>query len=343
MPYTDIYVTTYDYSTYYTTGQVTDSTKYNGENSLTGAIAYVISENLPKLYFLTGHGESALARTFEAAVKKENIDIKEINLFSLEYVPEDCDCLFINAPAGDISADELQKITEYISGGGNLLLLTYFTAEKKPNIEALAEYYGCIIQDGIVIDSDGNHNLWGYTYYLLPDISSHVITQPLKDAGYKVVMPIAQGIIASDTPRDGLTVTPLLKTSDGAYSKIAGQEMTTYDYEEGDIYGPFLLGAAITDSSGEEEGKTVIFTTGMLLDETASSYVSGANLDLFINTLGWMCERESSISIHSKDLPEAYLSMQTGASVSITIIAVFVIPLVFLAAGLIIFVRRKRR
>ena len=46
------------------------------------------------------------------------------------------------------------------------------------------------------------------------------------------------------------TVTPLMTTSDSAFSKIAGYSLDTYEKEEGDIEGPFTLGVSI-----EERGR----------------------------------------------------------------------------------------
>ena len=39
-------------------------------------------------------------------------------------------------------------------------------------------------------------------------------------------------------------MTSLLTTSDAAFSKLAGYDMTTYEKEEGDIDGPFSLGVS---------------------------------------------------------------------------------------------------
>ena len=47
-------------------------------------------------------------------------------------------------------------------------------------------------------------------------------------------------------------MTALLTTSDSAYSKAAGYDLTTYDREEGDLDGPFALAVAITDQVSDE-------------------------------------------------------------------------------------------
>lgn len=64
--YYDIFVTNYsmDYSSYgYTT-----TTEFNGENELTNAIHYVSSDDLPKVYALSGHGESELRDSLQSAL-----------------------------------------------------------------------------------------------------------------------------------------------------------------------------------------------------------------------------------------------------------------------------------
>ena len=72
--YNDIYE--YDLTNYYTTGEY--DVNFAGESALTSAIDYVTSEDLPKVYALTGHGEGELSAAFQNAVEKENIDLAEL-------------------------------------------------------------------------------------------------------------------------------------------------------------------------------------------------------------------------------------------------------------------------
>ena len=64
----DIYE--YDFTNYYTTGTV--DSNFAGELAVTSAIDYCISESLPKLYVLTGHGEADLSLEFQNAVERQN-------------------------------------------------------------------------------------------------------------------------------------------------------------------------------------------------------------------------------------------------------------------------------
>ncbi len=338
----EIYV--YDYSYYYYTGSYDVS--FDGESALTSAIDYVVSEDLPKVYVLTGHGESTLATTFSTAVEKENIELADLSLLTEGEVPADGDCLLICCPQSDISSEELEMIRDYLGNGGNMILITDPPVDGAlENLDALMAYYGVTAQEGIVVEGNQSHYAYGTPYYLLPEIESHTITQPLIDEGYYILMPVAQGLTVSDEKPVTVSVTKLLTTSSSAFSKAAGYSLTTYEREDGDIAGPFALAVAITDTLEDGiESNILWFASGALLDEQTNSQVSGGNQDLFLNALSYLCESEgSSISIHAKSLSYDYLTMDSGTASSLSILVVAVIPLMYLAVGIVVVVRRKRR
>ena len=337
--YYDIYVT--DYSSYYTTG--TTSTEFAGEGELTAAINYVTSDDLPRVYTLTGHGESGLPAELEGAVEDDNLELAELSLLTQEGVPEDADALLIYSPQSDLSSGEAEMILTYLQGGGKLLLVTDYTDADMPNLMGLMEEYGASLADGIVIEGDSSHYLQGYSYYLLPDVSTHAITSPISEGGYYVLMPIAQGIQVADELRDGLTVNQLLTTSDQAYAKPDGYSITTYDKEEGDIDGPFALGVAISEEVEDGETGIVWLTTSQMFSSSDPWTAASANTDLFLNALGWMCEQEDAVSIRAKSLSTEYLTVPASSASTWSLILVAVVPLAFLACGAYVTVTRRKR
>ncbi|MCD8375809.1 MAG: GldG family protein [Oscillospiraceae bacterium] len=339
--YYSIYV--YDYTYYYYTGSY--DVEFDGESVLTSAISYVSSGVTPKLYTLTGHGESSLSDDFSSAVSKENIEVEELSLLTEGSVPEDADALLVYAPTTDISEEEKDALLEYLQAGGNLILITQpLDDEELTNLEALMAEYGVTASEGIVLEGNSSYYAWGYPYYLLPEISSHTVTDPLIDSGYYVLLPLAQGLSVSDELPDGVSVTELLTTTDAAYSKIAGYAMTTTEKEDGDIDGPFALAVAITDTIDDDTESNILWvSSAYLLDDSANSSVSGGNQDLFLNALNWMCEQEDSISIHAKSLSTEYLTMSDSAGTMLCVLAIGLIPAVYLAIGIVIWVRRRHR
>ncbi len=333
----------YDYSSYYTTG--TYAIIFDGESNLTSAISYVTSDDLPKIYVLTGHGESSLSSDFETALEKENVEIEELSLLTVEAVPEDADCILIYGPSSDISETELELLQEYLSAGGNLFLLTDTPEDDDAltNLETLMADYGVTTVEGIVVEGSQSNYAYGYPYYLLPELESHTITSPLISDNYYVLIPIAQGLEISDDLDDSLSVSALLTTSDEAYSKVDGWAMTTYSQESGDIEGPFNLAVAITKTNDDEtESKIVWVGSTSLLDDDANTAVSGGNQNLFLNAVNWICGQESSISIRSKSIVSEYLTIDSASASAMTLAVVIILPVIYLVIGICIWARRRR-
>jgi len=334
--YTDLYV--YDYSNYYTTGSY--SVSFAGENELTSAIDYVTSETVPVLYTLTGHGEATLSSTYSSAIASDNIEVKSLSVITENAVPEDATCVLIYAPKNDISTEEQQILSSYAAEGGSILLITdpLETGAYRPNLDALTAEYGMSETEGIVIEGSGDHYAYGEPYCLLPTLGSHTITSSLSSGGYYVLLPLAHGLKLT-----GGTAKALLSTSDSAYTKKAGYEMTTYEKEEGDEEGQFVLGAIASTDAENEKASLIWVTSSSLLDDMTNVQVAGGNEDFFLNCLNYVCGEESKISIRAKSLSYDYLTVSSSQAAVLRVLMVVMIPAAFVVAGIAVRVRRKRR
>lgn len=332
--YDDIYQV--DTASYYTTGSVSQS--FDGEGQITSAIDYVVSDELPKIYLLSGHGEVALSDTFSNELTRSNYEtVEDFSLLNVDEIPEDCDALLINAPTSDISDEELTMLRDYVQGGGKLLVLSGPQKEASlTNLDTLLADYDVTVSDGIVVDTDREHYAFTAPYVLMPDIESSDITDPLTEESSHVIVPIAQGLTVGSNG----SVTALLTTSDEAFSKAAGYAMTTYEKEDGDTDGPFTLAVSITDSTAE--GKIVWVASDYLLDDTYNSYSSGANLDLVMNGLSWMIGKNDAVSIRAKSLSNSYLTISSSSATVLKVVMIGVIPVCFLLLGIDEVLRRRK-
>ena len=151
----------------------------------------------------------------------------------------------------------------------------------------------------------------------------------------------------ADTLPDGVTVTPLLTTSDQGYNKADSLTITTMEQEDGDETGAFDIAAAaektVSDEENAEPARLVWFGAAQMLDTQVDAMTAGANSDLVVNAAAWLCDKQDSISIHAKSLDMQYLTVPAGARAVLTVLTVVVIPLAFLAAGILVWKRRKSR
>ena len=338
--YYDIFKTAY--TSYYSA-----STDFDGEGALTSAVAYVTSENLPKVYVLSGHGEPGLPDAITHALEQQNLTVESsLVLMSQESVPEDADAVIIYAPQSDLSQEDAQKLKDYIAAGGKILLATNDTGEEMPNLQSVTEEFGLSAKPGMVFDGDASYAAT-YPMYLLPEMVQHDITSPLIEGGYVVLAPAAHALETAETLPEGVTVTPLLSTSDQGYNKADSLTIETLEKEEGDETGTFDIAAAaektVSDEENAEPARLVWFGAAQMLDTQVDAMTAGANSDLVVNAAAWLCDKQDSISIHAKSLDMEYLTVPAGARAVLSAVTIVVIPAAFLIAGILVWKRRKSR
>lgn len=337
--YNNMYESSVNYNTY-----SYETTGFDGEGQITSAIAYVVSEDLPVLYTLEGHGEAELDSSVKEDIEKANMEIKSLNLIAQGEVPEDADCLMIVSPSSDFSLDEKEALINYLENGGKAMIFSDYTEENMENFDAVLANYGLNRVEGLVMEGDMQHYAMQMPYYLLPDINSTDASSDAASAGYYVLAPYAQGIQKDADVRDTVTINSLLTTSDSAYSKT-NISSETLEKDSVDVDGPFDLGVSVTESVGDDkETKIVYYSTANLLKSQVNQMVSGGNEQLVMESLNWMTETEgnTSVSIPSKSLEVSYLTLTDYDASFWKICTIVLIPGFFIIAGFVVWFKRRK-
>ena len=286
--YQDMYETTINYQTY--SQQVTG---FDGEGQLTSAINYVISEDMPVLYTLTGHEELSMSESMKETIQKSNIEIRDLNLLT-----EETACLFIFSPKTDIAAEEAEKIIGYLENGGKAIIVSDYTDIEMPNFNSVLENYGVQPENGIVLEGDEDHYIAQNQYYLLPNIESHEINSNLSSKSKYVLTALSPGIKSLENVRDTIKIDSILTTSDSAYQKTDLENMETTEKEDGDLEGPFPLAVSITEDLGDDKKTQIVyFASSAIFNDQMNATVSGANYELLSSSLSWLCGTEEDNSI----------------------------------------------
>lgn len=332
--YEDIYLYDTNMSSY------SYDVSFDGEGAVTSAIDYVVNEDQPKMYVLEGHGEAELPSAFREQIEKDNIEIGTFSLLTADAIPEDAAVILIYAPSSDISTDEKDLLSEYVSSGGKLMVMAGPTEDGTlTNLYGILADYGVEAADGVVVDTDRGHFAFQAPYVLLPDIAGSEITNPLIEENYYAIMPIAQGLTVQEDTGEAV-VTELLTTSEASFSKIAGYALSSYEKEEGDIDGPFALAVSVQCAA---EGKIIWFASAQFLDEMYNAYSSGANLDLAMNALSSIIGETEAVAIRSKSLNYNYLTISESTSSLLKTMMIGVFPLAYLGVGICVIVGRRKR
>lgn len=331
----DVYTYEMDYSTY-----SYQTTGYDGEGQVVSAIAYVTTDDMPVLYAVGGHGELELEDKFVNAIEKENVSCKQLMLYSVDEIPEDAQGVILNAPTGDYSEDDAKKIIDYLKKGGNALIISTMTEGEMTNFESILDFYGISEVAGTIVEQDRNF-YYQNPYYLFPNVESSETTEPLTDS--LVFAPFSMGLSYDDTLEDTV-YTPLLTTSGSAFSKTDITDTSDFSKGANDVDGPFVVSVEV-EKSTEDGNVSHAFVVGgeSLFTGLADDMAPGNNVKLFSNMISNLVEHESSVAIPVKSLSVPNLTFKAQTAYITVILCVIVFPLAALAAGLVIWLRRRRR
>ena len=331
----DMLITEFDQSTYqfYPIG-------VDVEGKLISAIQYVTNADLPVIYYTAGHEENEVGSAYKGIMDRMNITIEPIQTLIAREIPDDCNILLINAPKKDFTNEEMEMIKSYMAAGGNAIITVDHKAQKLDNLNSLINYYGLQLEEGIVIEGDADNYIPMYPRYIVPTLLRHDITYGLFNSDNLVVIPQATGLTIRDNVRSSLTIEPLMETSDKAYSKVNISSDTLLK-EDGDIDGPFYLGLVSSDTYNGTTSKMIIYASGVVFDDTMLS--QAGNYYLLVTTIGNLIGEIETISVRPRYFASESLNITQKAVMSWGALTVIVIPVIIMAVGIVINVKRRKR
>lgn len=339
--YNDIYE--YDSSSYYYGYQSQSSiTGYDAEGQITSAIEYVTmdADELPVIYQITGHNETEIGSNFQSVVSKANANLKSLELFNEEKVPEDATAIIINSPTVDFNEEDAQKVIDYLNSGGKALIIgCYAYNDELTNFNKILAAYNVSFKTGVVAENDSS-KYYQNPLYLLPTVETTDYTSDATD-GYVFLAGSCAISYPEDT--DDVTYTKLLSTSDSAVLKKDWKNITTSKAEDADENGPFTTGLAVNDSS--TGASIVVFGTPYVVDDSYDNAVSGNNADMFkdvITSMTGNVELASSV-IPVKDYTLSNITINTLQAVITGLIIMIAVPILLIIIGIVVWAMRRKK
>lgn len=319
---------------------------FRGEALLTAALDYVTREYIPHGYLIAGHGEAAPSETLSALMASMSLEAETLDLTVAQSVPADANCLILFSPENDLTAHETALVRDYLNGGGSLMLNTSpEVVQSCPNIQSLCGLFGLTAAPGVVEEGDTSF-IAGSRFTLVPTVSTeHAATSYVSSNGIKAQMPTSHAISVASALPAGVTVTPLMTTSETANRVAVNDPSVTLG-----TAGKLHVAVAATKSIGLPDGTTETahltwYGSAAAMTDASATNTSGGNYYYYAATLSSMSESFTSAyeSLAAVDLSGQALGVGDGPAFLLGAVVVLVIPVGLLTAGIVIWVRRKRR
>ena len=343
------------------------STYYNnltGSNlatEMTSAIYTVTSESSVEIAVLGSHGaqtangENSELAGLKSLLSKNNYTFTDIANPLTDEIPEDAPFVLIYQPTEDYTADEITKLSNFLINGGsygkNLIYVASAAQPELPNLEQFLSEWGIGVLPLVGYDETN--------YYSSP---SYLVSQPADsdytsnyDAASTVIYPDVYRLARRTFETESRRYTTQIVTS---YDTTVGRPVDAdqnWKAAEATESGPFdliLMGSAY-DSKGDgektDESHVVYFGGTYFLNQQILSadsiYNSTLTLNIF-NGISGANETTETVNISPKVISANSFSSQlinNSAPTVMYIVFVGIIPVGLIAAGIIIWNRRRKR
>jgi len=309
------------------------------QSTLTNAIRYVASNDVTLIYTLTDHGEVLPDAYLYPELRLGNTELTFGKLS--DGIPDGVDGVLINDPTSDLTAEDRNTLSEFLSGGGKLTLVTsYVNIKNLPNLLSVCEEYGLTTDGGFLCEDDKAYNYNEYQMVTVPTVNTEALGGYLRQEGVKPLITGGTGITIAD--KEGITSVSLLTTSANAYSKQdAEKEGTTAVFnEETDERKQYSVAAlAKNNANGSSVLWIPTFTLGDSQYETASSR---NNFPVFIAVLGTQYSSDMPIEIEEISLSLEPLS-PPDAAFPVGMVIAIALPCLIVTAGAVLVIKRRNR
>jgi hypothetical protein len=345
-------------------GQAPSMRAFKGEEQFTSAILSLVAPDVPKVYFVTGHGEASLGSAGGAqsdrslavlaeALKRENIEAADTVLLA-GTVPEDADVLAIVGPTRSFTEPELAALDTFLGKGGRLLvcldpLIEPTGAMRTTRLEEFLATRGIQVNDDLVVDPSRKLPFYDLSAVYLTGFPAHPVTKGLE--GIAVLFSVARSLTTEGEPAPVVVV----ETSTEGWGErnltqlLSGQPVSR---EDEDTPGPAAVGVVVeegpvTEDATGDEAKAAVPPGFRIVvygdsDFMADYEISNAgNLILALNTINWLAAREQSLGIPPREVEQVSLFLSQQQMRTILLITLLAMPGAAIVIGILVWRRRR--
>ena len=318
------------------------------DSALAGALEMVNKEEVPIFTIATGHGEMLTSdnmTSFLSMMEGQSFEVQEIDLLT-EDIPEGTQVLMLPTPTTDYSAEEVDKLRAFLDDTSNsdpvtLLATCYPSQASMPNYSAFLEEWGVQVEPGVVVESDTSRMAVADSSGVIVDSSEDF----LSDNSYeRLVSYYSSPLKLLFDANNNVTTYELWTTSDSAY--VVTENTTEADTQDPDTSSQTV--ATVSRKMVQVDGSSVnhslvVFGSSNVFTDTFMSTAFGDGnyiTDLLLDLTG---NDGSSVSV-STERVQTNVTDITATRSTIDILGwtfSAIIPVIILAAGLVIFLKRR--
>ena len=339
------------------------------EEKLTSAIMSVVSDKIPKIYFLDGYSDDFTLQKsmnyLRVFLGNEVSEVENLNILTTGKIPDDCDTLVITTPSKDFDNIAADAIINYINLGKNILWFNAAQTQKMDltNVNRVLSLYALNPFDiGVIRETNNSNMLSDSEGNSMPDdiIPKTEYSDILKDV-YNTIGAVLVNATKINVNEDKLEEQKvekkdLLTTTEGAYFRSNFSNIQNEKSEEEESKS-FLVGAELkktikeaNEENDEKEitSKLIIYGENAFISDypivngnTTPGIYYGKNKDVVLNSLAYLVDRPEDITARKSTGMVVYTA--TARQDKNIRIIIFAVPVLIIVIGIVVWNIRKRK
>lgn len=212
-----------------------------GEQDFTSALLAVTATERRKVYFVIGNGQPDPTSAQEQGYHEALLALQNNNYVvgtldaSASAVPDDAAAVILTAGTKPLLDGQKAALTSYLSKGGKMLVAG--SAFSETDLNDVVKPFGLQFQSGITIDPASSLQQSPQ----IPAVARFATSGSdiVKNVAV-TLFPVADGIQTPQQPPQGITITPIARSSDQSWL-VNRQESSQWSFRQGDTRGPINL------------------------------------------------------------------------------------------------------
>lgn len=335
----------------------------NIESVLTSAIYKVTSDETPKALVVEHHCRKENVKDYAAFLGQNNFDIEYFSDNFLTEIDKEIDMMIIAEPREDFTPEEIEAISEWLYNEGNfdkgLLFFAAVDSPDTPNLDSFLEEWGIVLEDGVQYETNdgyyynGDHTVMPYFPSSDLEGSEDTVIQSFNKALAGTTYCLSGENVPISTlfkEEGGRLVTPLLKTY--ADTTVIAPLDRANDWtpdgslEQNQHYGVVASSESEYDSNNKLHTSYVITFASRDFINSAWFVETKVNANAVLSLAKVASSvADDGITFQMRRLEGNYFEVPaTALQINImSYIFQWGCPLILVAAGVVVFVRRLRR
>ena len=340
---------------YYGNSVITAS---NADQAFTSAFMTVTDPDPVVVTLLTGRDEITDLSYFQSLLIANGYTVNSVDIATQE-IPEDTDVAVVPAPKTDYLSEELKKLDDFLDNDGQmnkqLIYLASVQQEETPNIDEFLADYGIEVGDGVICETYSS-NYYSQPFQTISSELSDKFMQDVTTTDPNLLIFASRPVnLLFEGEKGKISTEAYVKSTSDAFVRALGILNGQKQYDESaetlakgqQNYVAVSSRVSFKDNGeGGQDGlysNVIVLGSEQILGNTYLQYNQYQNREYMLSLLNGITHKTDGIVIEPKVIEGNIFDLTDSQKNTLKWTFILIIPVIVLAAGVVIWLRRKNR